>query len=919
MSRPLPSAEPSTGSGPRIETAKDASSPRKKDTGAVTPMMAQYLDIRAAHPGYLLFYRMGDFYELFFEDAVAASSALDIALTKRGKHAGADIPMCGVPVHAAEGYLERLIGKGFRVAVCEQMEDPAEAKKRGSKAVVAREVVRLVTPGTITEDTLLDSRAHNYLAALARVGGRTADAGMSLAWLDISTGELRVAETFSSQLAPDLARVRPGEILVGETLLEDEELSTLLDEQPAVQTPLPSRVFDSETGRKRLEGLFGVRDLDGLTALGRADTAALGALIDYVDLTQKGRLPSIAKPIKESRGSRMLIDPATRASLEITQTLSGMRDGSLLADIDRTATGAGGRLLLERLVSPLTDLDEIKRRHDSIEYFVNTSQLRPNMLSALKAAPDMGRALGRLSVGRGGPRDVAAIRDGLMAGEAISKLFDGQDGPLVDYPAEITAALSDLQGHEGLIEELGKALAEDLPTHTRDGGFVAEGFNAELDSARALRDQSRRVIAEMESDFRQQTEVQTLKVRHNNVLGYFIEVTPTHADKLLNPPHSDTFIHRQTLAGAVRFTTTDLSDLDQRISRAASLSIELENKIFQELVALVIEAASKVQQAASALAVLDVSASSAALAIERRFIRPRIDDSSVFDVQGGRHPVVESALDKSNSSAFIPNDCSLSATGEGVSRLWLVTGPNMAGKSTFLRQNALIAILAQAGFFVPASSAHIGIVDRLFSRVGAADDLARGRSTFMVEMVETAAILNQATPRSLVILDEIGRGTATFDGLSIAWAAVEHLHDVNQSRVLFATHYHELNALSERLSGLASVTMRVKEWEGDVVFLHEVVAGAADRSYGIQVGKLAGLPDLVIGRAKEVLTALEQGDSGRRAATLVDDLPLFQATAPKPAETSPQHEALDMLADINPDELTPRAALEVLYKLRSKI
>ncbi len=914
MSRPLPASG--------NETTKDTPSRRKKESAAATPMMAQYMEIRGAHPGYLLFYRMGDFYELFFEDAVAASSALDIALTKRGKHAGADIPMCGVPVHSAEGYLERLIGKGFRVAVCEQMEDPAEAKKRGSKAVVAREVVRLVTPGTITEETLLESRSHNYLAALARVGGRSADAAMSIAWLDISTGEFRVAETFTSQLAPDLARIAPGEILVSEALLEDQELSALLDEAPAVQTPLPARVFDSDAGRGRLQDLFGLRDMDGVAALTRADASALGALIDYVDLTQKGRLPSIAKPVKENRGSRMLIDPATRASLEITQTLSGARAGSLLADVDWTVTGAGGRLLLERLISPLTDLAEICRRHESIAYFDGSSRLRDSLVEALKAAPDLGRALGRLSVGRGGPRDLAAIRDGLTAAGKIGALFARPEDPLLDPPDEVAAALASLHGHDELVDGLGRALASELPAHTRDGGFVAEGYDAELDDARSLRDQSRRVIAGMETEFRERTEIQSLKVRHNNVLGYFIEVTATHADKLLGPPHNADFIHRQTMAGAVRFTTTDLSDLDSRISRAASLSIELEQRIFQELTALVIDKASAVQQAAAALAVLDVSTAWARLASERHFIRPRMSEDAVFDVDGGRHPVVESALEKATDGPFIPNDCRLNGDASDEARLWLVTGPNMAGKSTFLRQNALIAILAQAGFFVPARSAHIGIVDRLFSRVGAADDLARGRSTFMVEMVETAAILNQATPRSLVILDEIGRGTATFDGLSIAWAAVEHLHDINRARVLFATHYHELNALSERLNGLASVTMRVKEWEGDVVFLHEVMPGAADRSYGIQVGKLAGLPDAVIGRAKEVLEALEQGDTGRRAATLVDDLPLFQATqAAAPSASGPptRHEALDMLADINPDDLTPKAALELLYQLRSKI
>jgi DNA mismatch repair protein MutS len=882
--------------------------PAAQTAGAAgaSPMMVQYLEIKRAHPEGLLFYRMGDFYELFFEDAVKAAAALDITLTRRGQHQGQDIPMCGVPVHSADGYLSKLIRRGFKVAICEQMEDPAAARKRGSKAVVRREVVRVVTPGTITEDELLDARAHNYLAALAEAGG-----ALGLAWLDMSTGDFLAQPLGSGTLGATLSRLQPGELLLAERLLQRPELFEVLGEWKPELSPLPAARFDSANAQRRLEEIFQVKALEAFGDFTRAELAAAGALIDYVELTQKGRLPRLAPPRRLAVGAVMEIDAATRRNLELTQALSGGRKGSLLGTVDRTVTGAGGRLLAARMAAPLTDPTAVAGRLDMVQFLLEEEDLRAELRARLRRCPDVGRALSRLTLGRGGPRDLAAVRDALGEAGALRERLAAEG--LAPPPADIERAREDLGFHDTLVERLGRALAAELPAQARDGGFIAAGYAPEFDELKTLRDESRRLVAGLQSRYAEETGIASLKIRHNNVLGYYVEVTPTHADKVpsgeLGP-----FIHRQTLASARRFTTVELSDLEQKISTAAERALAVEMRLFDDLVGEVAARAEEIALAAGALAELDLAAALAERAREGRWCRPAVEDSSVFDIVGGRHPVVEAALGESQQGPFVANDCDLAETR----RIWLVTGPNMAGKSTFLRQNALIAVLAQAGSFVPAAEARIGVIDRLFSRVGAADDLARGRSTFMVEMVETAVILNQATERSLVILDEIGRGTATFDGLSIAWACVEHLHEVNCCRALFATHYHELTSLAAKLSALACHTMRVKEWQGEVVFLHEVAPGAADRSYGIHVAKLAGLPGAAVSRAEQVLEILEQGEQAGSLARLADDLPLFAARQSGPAHLPKTPSALEArLEDVNPDELSPREALDLLYELRS--
>jgi DNA mismatch repair protein MutS len=895
---------------PNPPTAFRAAAPA--EAARPTPMMAQYIEIKAANPDCLLFYRMGDFYELFFDDAEVASRALGIVLTKRGKHLGDDIPMCGVPIERADDYLQRLIALGHRVAVCEQVEDPAEAKKRGPKSVVQREVVRLVTPGTITEERLLDPHRANAFAAVARVKASDDSWRYGIACVDISTGAFSVAETDAVGLSAELARLEPREIVAAESLCADDKLATTLRSTGAPLTPLGREGSGGITAERRLSSFYGVATLDGFGALSRAETSAAATALLFVERTQINTRPNLARPARVRRDHVMEIDAATRANLELTRTLSGERTGSLLATIDRTITPAGARLLAERLAAPLTEVGAIARRLAGVSFFVESRELRSDVRKALKRAPDFMRSLSRLALGRGGPRDLEGVRAGLVTTEEVSRLIANDELP--DEIARARAAL--LQVDRRMAQSLAAALAPDLPLDRRAGNFIAAGYDAALDEARALRDESRRVIASLQARYCDLAEIRQIKIKHNNFLGYFIELPQTQGEKLLKPPLNATFIHRQTMADAMRFSTAELSELEAKIASAADRALAEELAIFDRLVVLVLGTSEPIKAAAQALAEIDVAAALAEIAAANDWTKPEIDSDLAFCVDGGRHPVVEAAL-AANGAAFVANDCDLS--GERAGRIAIVTGPNMAGKSTYLRQNALIAVLAQMGSYVPAKRARLGIVDRLFSRVGAADDLARGRSTFMVEMVETAAILNQATARSLVLLDEIGRGTATFDGLSIAWATMEHLHENNRARALFATHFHELTELAKQLPRVTNLTMRVTDWNGEVVFLHEVLPGAADRSYGIQVAKLAGLPPGVVARAQEILRLLEASDRRTPVETLIADLPLFSQMPQRTLHvlhTAPSDLLRETLASVDPDALSPREALQVLYKLK---
>ena len=867
-------------------------------------MMAQYLEIKSQYPDALLFYRMGDFYELFFDDAIKAAKVLDIALTKRGKHNDTDIPMCGVPHHSSENYLLTLIKSGHKVAVCEQLESPAEAKKRGYKSVVKRDVVRLVTPGTLTEDSLLKARSHNFLAAYSIVRGER-----SLAWVDISTGLMSVLSLNKVEdFVAELFRLTPSEVLIIDNT--DYDIIDAIEESGATATLRGKSAFDSISGEERLKSLFAVASLEAFGSFGRAQVSALGSIAEYLDATQKGKLPILRPPVIELKENSMRIDSATRRNLELTRSINtGSRQGSLLGTIDRTVTAAGGRLLERRISAPSMDMDVINERHNALKFLRDNFDLSEPVMALLKSIPDLERALSRVSLERAGPRDLANISKGLIQGKEIASLFKNHE-----LPAELKLALEKLTGHDEISSTLEKAIVPEPPLLVRDGGFVTEQFNSELDETRELKRDGTKIIAEMQRDFIELTGIQSLKIKFNNVLGYFIETTAKNAEKLQNSTIADNFIHRQTTANQMRFTTLSLSDTETKIINANAKALEIEKQIFNELSALIIQNFEKISAAAEALAVIDITNSLATLARDEEWCRPKIDSSKAFAIQGGRHVVVESSL-KNNGNSFIPNDCELS---EG--SIWLVTGPNMAGKSTFLRQNALIAILAQMGCFVPAKSAHIGIVSQLFSRVGASDDLARGRSTFMVEMVETAAILNQADDRALVILDEVGRGTATYDGLAIAWSTLEYLHEVNKSRSLFATHYHEMTVLADRLTRVINATVSVKEWNNEVIFLHEVRQGAADRSYGLQVAKLAGLPIEVLERAKVILNELEARDAkkGTEGKLLAKDLPLFsQSMTQKPVtQINYNSELSNKIRSIYPDEISPNEALQILYDLK---
>ncbi len=886
-------------------------------TEAATPLMAQYLAIKAAHPDCLLFFRLGDFYELFFEDAVKASRALDITLTRRGQHAGQDVPMCGVPFHAYENYLARLIRQGFHVAICEQTEDPAAAKKRGGKSIVTRDVVRIVTPGTVTEDTLLEPRAANYLACVAQTGE-----GLALAWIDLASGEPCTERLEVEGLAPALARIAPSEVLLSQKLVETPELFETLGPWRDVLTVQPPARFDSENARRRVLEVYGVSDLTAFGDFSRSEIAALGSLLDYVALTQKSDLSHLKPPKVLSHAPFVAMDPATRRNLELTRTLTGQKNGSLLDAIDRTLTGAGARLLAARLSAPLTDISLISQRHDAVGFFLSRAALREKVRRELSHTPDLERALARLALGRGGPRDLAGVHDALTRAETLrsallaSGLAAAPECRMPNaecQPSLLSSALSGLGEHSALRDRLGRALSETLPLLTRDGGFIARGYAPQLDELVALRDDSRRVIAALQQNYAEKSGA-PLKIKHNNVIGYYIEVTVTHAEKLM--ARKELFIHRQTMAGAVRFTTVELSELERKISEAEGKALALELQLFADLVKDIAARLPDLRRTAEALAEIDVAAALAHLADEEVYVRPTVDESLTFLIKDGRHPVVEQSLRRAASgpAAFVGNACDLGSK----QRLWLLTGPNMAGKSTFLRQNALIALMAQMGSFVPATAAHIGVIDRLFSRVGAADDLARGQSTFMVEMVETAAILNQATPRSLVILDEIGRGTATYDGLSIAWATLEYLHEVNTCRTLFATHYHELTALAgAKLPALFCATMKIKEWEREIIFLHQVAPGTADRSYGIHVAQMAGLPEAVVTRAKTILAKLEGGENAIKPEELAETLPLFGIAVTKAATKAPDSVIESAIRDLKPDEMTPKEALEALYNLKA--
>lgn len=889
----------------------------EKQMHKTTPMMEQYIEIKAAYPDVLLFYQMGDFYELFFQDAIQAANSLKITLTKRGKYLGEDIPMCGVPVHACHDYLQKLISLGYRVALCEQAESPMEAKKRGYKSVVKRRVVRLVTPSTLTEAQLLDPQQSNYFVTL---GYDEKTQSYAISWVDISTGIFGVAPSSFDHLLTDLMRYEPKEIIISDAFSQNPAYANLLKILGRLVIFEPQSYFDAKAAVNRILSFYNVFSLDSFSPFTNAELSAISSALAYVQKTQLDQHPPLMKPVSVTENDFVFMDNATKNNLELLCSLSGKKKGSLLSAIDRTTTGSGARLLRERLITPLKNSYKINERLESVMFFYQEPQIQNDLLALLQRSSDMPRALSRLALIRGSPHDLQNLANGLEILIKIHKIFKNSL-----LPRELSDANEILKKTPiSLMQTLKSALADELPNSKKDGDFIRPLYNKALDEARQLRDESRIIIANMQQDYILETGIKNLKIKYNNVLGYFIEITAMNADKLLKDPKYNTkFIHRQSMTNAVRFTTKELNDMQIKISQAAERALEIELNIFDDLSRQLIEFSDFIQKATLSLSIFDVSNALATLAREQNYKKPIVDDSLTFIIEKGRHPVVEQALHEKSEKPFIANDCNLSPiksseNSEKKGTLWLLTGPNMGGKSTFLRQNALMTIMAQMGSFVPAEFAHIGVIDKLFSRVGASDDLAQGRSTFMVEMIETATILNQSTPKSLVILDEIGRGTATFDGLAIAFSCIEHLHEKNTCRTIFATHFHELTKLEKKLPRLQNVTMQVKEWNQEVVFLHSIKKGVADRSYGIQVAKLAGLPEKVIQRAYKVLEQLESKSQKNKEKIILEEI--SNEIPEKSSSLSIKQTALyQKIQAIKPDELSPKDALSVLYSLKNEL
>jgi len=861
--------------------------PAQPSPDGATPALAQWFAAKAAQPDALVFFRMGDFYELFFQDAEQAAAALDIALSFRGEHRGAPVPMCGVPAHAMEPYLARLIRRGFRVAICEQMETPEQAKARRA-TTIRREIVRVVTPGTVTEEALLEPGRPSWLLAIAGEGAR-----LGAAWLDVSTGAFCTEALPRAELAALLARLEPAELLAAADLSLDGA-------RPAEPPGDPARF---------LAQAFGVTTLEGFGTLSPPELAAAAIVLDYLRATQGEALRHVAPPRPQAERGRLAMDAATRRSLEILRNERGEPAHTLLAAVDRTLTAAGARELAARLASPLAEREAIAARHESVACLRGSDPLRTALRVTLKGAPDAARALARLSLDRFAPRDLAAIRDGLDRARRLAERLRAEALP---PGGELAASLDALAAAGAPREVLARALAPDLPARLQDPGAIASGFDGELDALRRLRDDARAAIAALQLELAQAWGVASLKVRHHQQFGFLAEVQAAQGEKLLRtPPATEPRlgpVHRQTMASAHRFTCAALAELDRQLSEAGERAAAREQAILRHLCRLCLDAGPAIAAAAEALALCDVHAASAELASEPGWCRPDFAERAEFAIEAGRHPVVEAALRRARGPAFVANDADLSPGR----RLCLLTGPNMAGKSTFLRQNALIVVLAQAGLPVPAARARLGLVDRLFSRVGAADDIAGGRSTFMVEMAETAAILNQASERSFVILDEVGRGTATWDGLAIAWSVLEALHDRIRCRAVFATHFRELTALAGKLPELGLATMRVREHRGEVVFQHLVGPGVADRSWGVQVARLAGVPAPVLARAAQILASLEE--RARGLDPLADELPLL--AQPRPPQAAPPNALIAELDALDPDRMAPREALEAIYRLK---
>jgi DNA mismatch repair protein MutS len=881
---------------------------------SATPAMRQYLDAKQQHRDAILMFRMGDFYEMFYEDALVASRALELTLTSRSKDGNGGIPMCGVPFHAVDTYIGRLVKKGFRVAICDQVEDPRKAK-----GIVKREVVRVVSPGTLTDANYLDAREPAFLMAIAPISSRSQanpqTAAVGVALLDLSTGEFSAAEYHgpdgAQALADEILVLKPREILVPAGDAPGEPAPTLLSEWPMIAatglpiTPVDAWAFDAESARRTLLDQLRTAGLEGFGLEQRpAAVAAAGALVHYLRGTQKVDLAHVRSIVYRRRADSLLIDPTTLKHLELLEGSEGGRTGSLIDELDRTMTSGGSRLLRAWLLRPLLALEPIRDRLDGVEEFAFRTTERGKFRDTIKSLLDLERLVARTALGTAGPRDLVGLKESLSLIPRVRGVLSDLRAPLV---CSLVAELDDLTDIRDLIAS---TLIDDPPALAREGGFVRDGVDAELDDLNTISRSGKKVIAELEGRERTRTGISSLKVRYNRVFGYYIEVSKSNLHAV--PPD---YLRKQTIAGGERFITPALKEHEEKVLGADERIIERELEIFDKLRSAIAREAPRIQTSARALATLDVIATLAEAAAANNYIKPHVHDDDELTVLDGRHPVVERHAGASGET-FVPNDANL---GGSACRLVILTGPNMGGKSTYLRQTALICLMAHAGSFVPAREAKIPLIDRIFARVGASDNIVRGHSTFMVEMQETANILHAATSRSLVVLDEIGRGTATFDGLSIAWAVAEHLALQSKARpkTIFATHYHELTDLADGIPGVANFHVAAREWKDDIIFLHKIAAGRSDRSYGIQVARLAGLPRTVTERAREILTALERDELARGGRPSVSrtatdpqrQLGLFQpATLEDPLR--------ERLAAVDVDQMTPLDALTLLAQLK---
>lgn len=862
----------------------------------ITPMMVQYLDVKKRYPECLVFFRLGDFFELFFNDATIASQILDIALTTRGKHLDQEIPMCGVPAGSVNYYLSRLIKAGYKVAICDQLENPEDAKKlRGYKAVVKRDVVRVVTPGTIVDENLLEAKSNNFLMSIVPESAANNQQKVSFAAIDISTDQF-----FTNTIAiEDLQQII--EILLPISLENSDFLLSLKKMIHTNITTLPESKFNPILERQRLEQFFAVTTLESFGITINDECAACGAVLEYLIITQKDNIKKLGYPKKINTSQFLIIDPATRNNLEIASS-SSPHQLTLFTVLDKTKTAFGARLLASRITSPLKKKELIEQRLNLVEFYVINNELREKFTEILNKCPDFQRALMRFKFAKGSPADLGIIKNGLecvvnICALALDKII----------PEEENFSISKIENFQNFVNLLNTALVDKLPVSHKDGGIIAPGYDTYLDDLRNIRDNIQDLLYQLQTKYISQSGINTLKIKFNNIVGWYIEIPKSQKNKM-----GTEFIHRQTLVNSVRYTTIELQDLQVKFFQASETFLDYEIKIFQNIVDMLIERSEKISYAIQVLAITDVATNFASIAVAKNYVRPILDYSNSLIIQGGRHPVIETVV-----SEFIENDCLLSRENISI----LLTGPNMAGKSTYLRQNALIILMAQIGSFVSAKSATIGIVDKIFSRIGASDDLARGRSTFMVEMIETATILNQATEKSFVILDEVGRGTSTYDGLSIAWSVMEHLYAINKCRVIFATHYRELTALQTELPNLICQTLKVQEWKGDVVFFHKIIDGIADKSYGIHVANLAGLPKKVISRAKELLSKFESENANPTQTNKKHNhqndkqLDIFEQNIYSTNEKYKQIESI--LSNLDTDSITPINALTLLYELKN--